>query len=229
MTLILFDIDGTLAASSEADNRSYAAAFQKTFNLPEPSTDWHDYLHVTDVGILQELVEPQRGTPLEQADVDAFEENYLRILEKEYAAAPEGLQEVPGAKAILDLIADREDLTVAIATGGMRRTALYKLSCIGVDGEALPGGFANDAISRADIARTAMKRAGYTNGDVVYVGDGAWDAATSAELGMRFVGITRESCADRLQRHGATVTIEDYSAPERFFDAVERATVPVVT
>ena len=108
----------------------------------------------------------------------------------------------------------------------MRRTAHYKLSRIGIDGAAVPGAFANDALSREGIAQRAMAAAGGGFRDIVYVGDGRWDATTSAALGMRFIGITHEASEERLREAGAEVLLPDYRDPEAFFEALTRATVP---
>ncbi|MBX7259910.1 MAG: HAD hydrolase-like protein, partial [Candidatus Hydrogenedentes bacterium] len=202
-------------------------AFLRAFGVPLPTTDWHAYKHVTDTGIIHEVVEPAWGRPVAMSEIEAFESAFLDELMMAFETNPGGFTEVPGACALLNALQKMENVAIALATGGMRKTALFKLSKIGIDGEQLAGGFANDAISRADIARIAAQRTGVQASDIVYVGDGMWDLLTSRELGMRYVGITRESNADRLREAGATALLEDYSDPAAFFTAVETAKVPV--
>ncbi|MCP4644403.1 MAG: HAD family hydrolase [bacterium] len=230
MTLVVFDIDGTLTATCDCDADCYAAAFADVFGIPLPTTDWHVYEHVTDTGVMEEVLMKHRGTSPSPEEIDLFERTFEAKLRAEYAANPGAFGEVPGAKALLDDLAQREGFQVALATGGMRRSAQYKLSVAGIDAQRLPGGYANDSISREGIARHAIAAASNGNGadDVVYVGDGAWDARTSAALGMRFVGITHESCPDLLRATGGTVFIPDYADLEAFYDAVRAASVPVV-
>lgn len=226
MRAILFDIDGTLTATTNADNGCYEIAFEKCFGFPLPTSDWHCYKHVTDMAIVQETME-NTGRP--RASMDAirqFEEIYERELARSFAEHPGGFIEVPGARRILDTLAATGGVVSALATGGMRRTALFKLRQIGVDGARMPGAFANDAISRADIARIAIQRTGVTPDDVVYIGDGVWDVTTAAELRMRFVGICRENARDRLAAAGATTILEDYSDERAVLDAIETAAVP---
>ena len=62
--------------------------------------------------------------------------------------------------------------------------------------------------------------------DIVYVGDGPWDARTSTAMGMRFIGITGDAPSDRLVAHGASVCLNDYQDQDAFFDAVRDAAVP---
>lgn len=226
MTLILFDIDGTLTATNCVDAKCYASAFAAIFGFALPTTDWDVYTHCTDRAILQETVEKQRGTSATPAEVDAFERRFVADLEAEYAVNPTGFAEIPGAKRILEAIAARDGFRAALATGGMRGSACYKMGRIGVDATAMPGGFANDALTREGIARCAIERANGHTTDIVYVGDGPWDARTSAAMGMRFIGITGDASAERLSAHGASMFLQDYSDQDAFFDAVRDAQVP---
>lgn len=228
MRIILFDIDGTLTATTNADNGCYETAFERCFGFPLPTTDWHCYQHVTDMGIIQETM-ANAGRPAASPEaIGRFEEIYEQELAQSFAQHPGGFIEVPGARRLLESLKTTPGVVAALATGGMRRTALFKLRQIGIDGAAMPGAFANDAISRADIARTAIARTGVTPDDVVYVGDGAWDAATSAELGLRFVGVCREYSRDRLVEAGAGTIIDDYADIGAALDAIESAAVPAV-
>jgi beta-phosphoglucomutase-like phosphatase (HAD superfamily) len=227
--IILFDIDGTLTATSRIDNTCYARAFSKTFGREIPSTEWSCYEHVTDVGILRELLDREREAPLSASDIEQFEQNYRRELECAFVRKPAEFRAIPGAREVLRRLSSAADICVGLATGGMRRTALFKLSRAGIDGARMPGAFADDAISRAEIARTAIARSEIEPDDVVYVGDGVWDVRTAAELGMRFVGVSHESDPEGLRMSGATTLISDYSDTQAFFLALETASVPIAT
>lgn len=226
MRIVLFDIDGTLTATTNADNGCYERAFERSFGFPLPTTDWHLYEHVTDIGIVQEVMRNAAKPPAADTDIARFEETYAAELAHAFAAHPTGFLEVPGARRILEHFRCNGKSVAALATGGMRRTALFKLRQINVDGAAMPGAFANDAISRADIALLAIQRTGVTPDDVVYVGDGAWDVATAAELGIRFVGICREYARERLEAAGAEVILADYSDLDAALEAIATAPVP---
>lgn len=229
MRLILFDIDGTLTATSRIDHISYARAFSRTFGREIPSTKWNCYEHVTDVGILRELLDRERDAPLSAHEIERFEQNYRRELEFAFVRRPAEFRAIPGARDALRRLSSATDVCVGLATGGMRRTALFKLSRAGIDGDRMPGAFADDAISRAEIARTAIARSEIEPDDVVYVGDGVWDVRTAAELGMRFLGVCHESNPADLHMSGATTLITDYRDTNAFFHALETASVPVAT
>ena len=228
MTLILFDVDGTLTATNACDAKCYALAFERVFGMPLPTTDWDQYVHATDSGIIHEVMEKLRGSKGTSEEIAAFERAFVEELEKEFAANPGGFNEIPGAKAILAAIHARPGFAAGIASGGMRASACYKLSRIGVDGMALPSSYANDDVTREGIARCAMARAEDPGEDVVYVGDGPWDVRTSAAIGMRFIGVTGDAAPEwtPLYNQGATVCIRDFQDQDAFFRAVESARTP---
>lgn len=228
MTLVLFDVDGTLTATNECDTKCYAASFRKVFAMPLPSEDWNAYVHVTDSGVISEVLEGARGTGVTPEELDEFERVFLRELEAEQETNPDAFAEIPGARAMLSATAGNDGTCAALATGGMKATAVFKLSKIGVDAGSMPGAFANDSVVREEIVKRAIQLAGVDTDDIVYVGDALWDVRTSAALGLRFIGITKESSAERLRAAGATVCLEEYSNLQVFFDAVHTAPVPTI-
>ncbi len=228
MRLVLFDVDGTLTATSRVDNRCFARAFERTFRRPIPTTDWNAYKHVSDVGILKELLEDDPSVRLSEGDIAAFERVYKRELETAFILEPAAFRSVPGARGMLRHVAESVDTVAALATGGMRQTALFKLSRIGIEGASMIGAFANDAVSRTDIARMAIERSGVSPDDIVYVGDGLWDLRTAAEMGIRFIGIAYESSPEHLSSAGATIILSDYENARAVSEALETATVPPV-
>jgi phosphoglycolate phosphatase-like HAD superfamily hydrolase len=230
LTLILFDIDGTLTATGDSDARCYKTAFERTFEIPLPTTDWHHYRHVTDTGIIHEVTEKARGECAGLDEISRFEQMFVEDLKADYARDPRGFAEIPGAAAMLRHVTENTAHHVALATGGMRASATYKLSCIGVDATKMVGAYANDDISRGGIALRALERAvGNANAesvDCVYVGDGVWDLRNARTLGFRFVGITHEYSEERLRGAGASHCVTDYTDLDAFMDAIENARIP---
>jgi phosphoglycolate phosphatase-like HAD superfamily hydrolase len=223
MALVIFDIDGTLTATSDSDVLCYGRAFEKCFGFPPASLDWHDYEHVTDSGVAGEILESARGRFIDEEEIARFEKQFLFEIEQEYASNPEGFREIAGAVKMLEALSLMDEYQVALATGGMRATALFKLAQAGIDGQAYPAAFSNDDIQRSGIVRKAVERSGGRIEDAISVGDGLWDLRTAEELGIPFVGITHESEADRLTAAGATTLVQDYSNLEVFLAALESA------
>lgn len=227
MRLIIFDIDGTLCATAESDAMCYAKAFEQVFGQALPSTNWHDYQYVTDRGVLEEALEWIRGSGPTAEEQKRFEDAFLEEMAMVHTENPEAFQEIPGALAMMKTLLQREDLRISLATGCLRRSALFKLDKIGLDARDIPGGFACDAHSRVDIVKKSIEEAGSHIEDRVYVGDGVWDVRTCGALGIRFVGVTEQSDAARLKAHGAGVCVENFADLERFYAALDSASVPV--
>lgn len=226
MQLIVFDIDGTLTATNASDAECYTCAFESVFGTLLPTTDWRTYRYSTDSGIIAEIVDYAQGRQVTQEEIEAFEAAFTEELKAAHRTFPAGFAEVPGARSILEQLKNTDGVTVAIATGGLRKPALFKLAAIGIDGNAFPAGFANDSYERVEIIRHAIRRAQTETRDIVLIGDAPWDVRAAAIIGARFIGITWESSEQRLLEAGATVTLNDYANPDAFFEAVRAAGVP---
>ena len=117
---------------------------------------------------------------------------------------------------------------MGLATGGWRASAMFKLGRSGLLVTHLPGGFADDDLSREGITSVARRRAESEAGRkaerVVYVGDAVWDVKNAASLGLPFVGIAKAARADRLRAHGARIVLDDFADAAAFADALDRAT-----
>ena len=61
MKLVMFDIDGTLTHTNEADDRCFVRALADVFQFQEVDADWSKYPCCSDSGILQTLFESRTG------------------------------------------------------------------------------------------------------------------------------------------------------------------------
>ena len=107
---------------------------------------------------------------------------------------------------------------MAIATGGWRRSARFKLECAGIPHEGLGAAFADDAHPREEIIRIATERAASRSGAEIdalgrrlYVGDGLWDLKAAGSLGIDFLGIAEGDRASLLREAGAPCVLPDFS------------------
>ena len=226
MRTLLFDIDGTLALTAEADGPCFADAYQAVFHHAPESVVWEDYAHVTDWGILDESLGNTRGRSSTRAERAAFEDAYRAAWEVAQNANPAACEEVPGAAALVAEIVANPQTRCGVATGGTRAAAQFKLSAVGIDPNHLPGAYANDSISRSSILLNALRVLGARPADVVYVGDGGWDVQTCRTLGMPFIGIAAETSADMLQSAGANAVMANFADRDAFWSAVECAVPP---
>jgi phosphoglycolate phosphatase-like HAD superfamily hydrolase len=192
--LVMFDIDGTLVDSMRVDAHLYVRAVRETLGGDVYIDEtWRPYVHVTDSGILDEiLVQHRFPEPLDPLRAEV-KRRFVELVRGHLEAGTSVLREVRGATALLRDLRARPDVRVAIATGGWAETALMKLAAIGVSVEGIGFASSSDAHARTKIMELAAERAlrGAVPATRTYLGDGAWDQRASAELGLRFIAIGR--------------------------------------
>lgn len=190
----MFDIDGTLVDSMRVDSHLYARAVRETLGGDVYIDEtWRPYVHVTDSGILDEiLVQHRFAEPLDELRAEV-KRRFIELVRGHLDVDAAGLREIQGATALLHDLRARSDVRVAIATGGWAETALMKLAAIGVSLDGIGFASSSDAHARTKIMELAAERAlrGAVPATRTYLGDGAWDQRASAELGYRFIAIGR--------------------------------------
>jgi phosphoglycolate phosphatase-like HAD superfamily hydrolase len=190
MHLVMFDIDGTLVDSAGFDAELYVEAVRSVLNV-SISSDWSCYEHVSDSGILEQLLRDTRldGEPKELAA--RVQQRFVALVGDYLRRAPGAVREISGAKRLVERLLELPGVRVGVATGGWEPTALLKLAHVGIDVARLGFASGSDACARTDIMRLAAQRAlrGATYGRATYFGDGVWDQRASAELGYDFIAV----------------------------------------
>ena len=206
MHLAIFDVDGTLTDSCAVDDALYTDAVQEVLNIRIDSS-WARYRHVTDSGILNELLD-LHGVPGNRAEIVIDVKN--RFVNKMRGHIERhSLREIPGAKVLLDTLRRQDLVAVAIATGGWLETATLKLQAVGIDPTLVPMATGSDSSDRCEILQIAVNRA--SNGRpaerITYFGDGEWDWNAASDLGYEFIGVgskvTHHNVVPDLKNHAA--------------------------
>jgi phosphoglycolate phosphatase-like HAD superfamily hydrolase len=189
MHLIMFDIDGTLVDSAALDADLYCAAVRDVLGV-EVDRTWASYAHVTDSGILDELIRAS-GSRRPEHDASLVERAFVDSVRNRLEGEASGVREVRGARRLVTELLKCRSACVAIATGGWRETALLKLRHVGIDPDALTVATASDARERTRIMQIAEQRArrSVAYSRRTYFGDAAWDLRASGDLGYDFVAV----------------------------------------
>jgi phosphoglycolate phosphatase-like HAD superfamily hydrolase len=233
MRLILFDVDGTLTGTVAVDDRCFVQAFADVFGVSGFSTDWSGYEHATDAAITREVLWRAWGRDATRAEIDMHRERFLLLLEEARFHDPGSYGATSGAAELLRALAADRDCAVAIATGGWRATAAFKLAAAGLSEltGGLPWGTAEDGLSRDEILAAALARSkvryeqtGFSR--IVLVGDAVWDVRTARRLGLAFLGVGAGETADRLSAAGAYQVVADFADLDGARRALETAAVP---
>ncbi len=194
MNLLMFDVDGTLIHSIEYDRACFMRAVSTTMGFSIVDSDWENYEHVTDSGILDELVRRNYGRRPTEEEIYLVQERFLIELDSAFARHPCLARPIEGAITFFSKIRSTPDIAVSIATGGWEKSCRKKLDNSGILVDGIPLASADDAISRIDIMNASLSKAGnvYQQSDfksVTYVGDGNWDLKASMVLGWNFIAI----------------------------------------
>ncbi len=190
MHVVMFDIDGTLVDSAGFDSELYAEAVESVLGV-EIDSDWARYEHVSDSGILDEVLS-RLHPPEEHAALAArVQRHFVALVREHLERRAETVREIAGAKRLFERLCAIRGVRVAIATGGWEPTARLKLAHVGIDVNRTGFASSSDAKIRTDIMRLAAERAlrGDTLARATYFGDGAWDLRASAALGYDFVAV----------------------------------------
>ena len=182
---VMFDVDGTLVMSDEFDGNCYLEAVYEVLGHCL-DTDWMKYTYVSDAGILdQHISENGLHAKREKIHADvkgAFVEKIANYLKDSPA------QQVPGASKFINGLRQIENLSLSIATGGWKETALMKLESADIDVVGIPIASSNNHFSRTEIMKIAeVKAVGKNSIPCTYFGDGEWDKKACEELGFNFV------------------------------------------
>ncbi len=186
MQSVILDVDGTLVNSYEVDADLFCRAVTEAIGPVEIRADWGDYVHVTDRGILDQILR-DNGLSRDAGAHAGVRTRFGELLKAKFRVAPCG--QIPGAGVMLAELREAPGLQIGIATGGWSNTAAAKLTSADLDVNGLPLASSDDHHARIEIMKSCAKRLDESGRPPVYIGDGEWDQKACAELGWAFVGI----------------------------------------
>jgi phosphoglycolate phosphatase-like HAD superfamily hydrolase len=184
---IVFVIDGTLIESMAVDSALYFSSISAVLGSVEFRENINDYDHVTDNGIIAQIME-DNGLPLESNAIDSIRSMFVAGLNA-YIETDGPFPVIPGAIQFIDKLRISKGHDVAIATGGWRLSALLKLETSGLNVKGIPVLSCDDSPSRTEIMRIALSKLGNEYESVTYFGDAEWDKRACENLGWEFVAV----------------------------------------
>ncbi|HUJ27021.1 MAG TPA: HAD family hydrolase [Myxococcales bacterium] len=217
MKALLFDLDGTLTSGKGGGSRALGRALhtrpQAVEELRKMRLDG-----MTDRGIARILIAAEKDValPIEQRlklvqepEIDAVLERYLEQLAIEVQQRP--YEPLPGVAELLPRLQPKALL--GLCTGNLARGAELKLSSAGLWGFWKCGGYGSDAEPRAEIVRTAWRRAqqlGATG--ALVIGDTPRDIMAAHDAGLPACGVaTGRFSTHELAEHGAEIVLADFA------------------
>lgn len=218
MNLVVFDIDGTITDSVKVDDECFIKTYADLFGLDLKNVDWSDFKHVTDWGLTVNIFKKHFDRGPSKAEVLEIKKHFLALLKSRESE----IKEIDGALNILKLLKQERDFVVALATGGWKETAHFKLNSIGFDLGDLVFVSSNDHFDRSTITSMAIAKSSNKYGKrsfekTTYVGDGLWDLRTSKAMGINFIGVDFHQ-NNQLTSAGADHVIYDFTNTTQFLE-----------
>jgi phosphoglycolate phosphatase-like HAD superfamily hydrolase len=217
MTVILFDIDGTLLSTGGAGRLAMETALRKTFGL-DTIRDGLPYSGRTDRCIGYDLLRTH-DLPVNEATWQQLQRAYLAELP--FALRQRLVRILPGIDALLSTLTQRADVALGLLTGNLRAGAQVKLGHFGIDHLFPFGGFGDDHFDRDDVARLALADARrhlgrpVTGHDCWVIGDTPLDVRCARAIGARVLAVaTGTHHADELAASGPDLLLENLADPE---------------
>jgi phosphoglycolate phosphatase len=170
----------------------------------------------TDAWILNDAA-LAHGIPSDSPNLSRFRDAYLRHLAIELekaGVARKGL--MPGVRELLDALAPREDVYLALLTGNYEAGARLKLEYFDLWKYFPCGAFGDDAPHRNVLVPKALTTVEACGGpafaaeDTIVIGDTPLDVACAAHVGARSLAIaTGSHSVEELRAAGADVVLQD--------------------
>ena len=212
--VILFDIDGTLVLTGGAGGRAMTRAFEELFAVPDAFRSI-PMPGRTDAWILSDAA---AAHGVAHGELARFPDLYLAHLatELEKPGLRKGI--MPGVRPLLDSLAPRSDVYLALLTGNFEGAARVKLEYFDLWRYFRCGAFGDAAPDRNRLLPEALTRIRECGGpdvgpaDVVVIGDTPLDVACAAAAGARSIAVaTGGYDIDALRGSGADVVFRDLS------------------
>jgi phosphoglycolate phosphatase len=179
MRLVLFDIDGTLLTDRGASREAFGGALEAVYGY-DGDLGRYDFSGRTDPQIAH-MVLRDAGHSAEAVDanLERLWKLYLEGLQRN--ATPGRVKVMPGIPELVDTLARRDDVVLALLTGNIEPGARLKLGGGDLNRYFPFGAFGSDSADRTQLPPVAIRRANehrgmhFSGADVVIIGDSIYD------------------------------------------------------
>lgn len=187
MRLVIFDVDGTLVDSQADIVAAMDAAFAAQ-GLPAPARA--AVLGIVGLSLPQAMARlaPEAPADVQARLVEAYKDSYMGL---RAAKGPASSPLYPGARAMLDRLAGRDDLLLGVATGKSRRGLDALIEAHGLRGLFVTEQVADHHPSKPHPAMVlaALSETSVAAGDAVMVGDTTFDMDMARAAGVAGIGV----------------------------------------
>jgi phosphoglycolate phosphatase-like HAD superfamily hydrolase len=226
MTLLIFDIDGTLTDTKDVDDDCFISAFFDEYKIELKNIDWSIFNNVTDYGLFIDIYNSSFNRNPTEADRLNFQRRFFEYLNNKLKSNPGKFKSVNGASNFIKYCLDYTNYKIAFATGGWHYSANLKLQAANIFNVGIPISSCDILFRRQDILLEAIEKSKHhyktqTFDKIIYFGDGVWDYKTTCELEIEFIGvdITQNK---KLEKLGVENILNDFADIVKVLSTVEK-------
>lgn len=219
MSLLLFDIDGTLLLSGGAGIRAMTRAFETVFGVADAFAN-ADVAGRTDTFLVSNAL-ARAGIDDTPEAHERFRAAYVELLHDEIKRPPQGrCGLMPGVEPLLPVLRQQDSLHLALLTGNFERAAYTKLGHFGIDHFFEWGVFGEESSDRNELAHVARRRAeeraipARSVERAIVIGDTPHDITCARAIGARVIAVATGNYSVA-QLGDADVVLSDLSDAER--------------
>ena len=217
MTILMFDIDGTLSTSQGAGTQAMTRTFQQLWGI-DNALKGMNFAGRSDSWIVP--------TALSNHDRDCSPEDLARFIDHYVPHLGDAVEErnsrlCPGVLPLLEALT-KENVTLGLGTGNFRRAAEAKLRPFGIWHYFIDGGFGDDHPDRTQLLAAGLERLRRhsTDGaDAVVIGDTSHDIEAGHAIGAKVVAV-RTGYAQPGDLDEADIVLDDLSNLEASLSAL---------
>jgi phosphoglycolate phosphatase-like HAD superfamily hydrolase len=222
--LVMFDIDGTLL-KTRVEDFFFETSVCEWLSIKSIDRHWASYEHVTDAGIAAELYRRTKGHEPSKKDLSNFSEIFFEKWKNRLDVDPTACVPTEGVEKFLSRLRTLTNISMAIATGGWKKTAELKFEHCGMQISDLAMATCDDSHSREEIMELAYDRGCQKVGvsefqRSVYFGDGEWDFEAARHLGFDFIGINNSNRREAIMKSGGKHVFDDFTDDTRLIDLI---------
>jgi phosphoglycolate phosphatase-like HAD superfamily hydrolase len=218
MKLIIFDIDGTILDSVNADDKCFIQTFKDLYQIDLTHADWNDFKNVTDSGLTIEIFEKWFNREPKEEEIETIKSHFKILLEDNV----ERFTEIEQSLRFIELLSVQPNFEIGFATGGWKETAELKCNSVGLNLSNYIFKSSNDHYNRGKIiefvVNEALSQHSITEFEsITYFGDGLWDFKTTQVLEINFIGVDFKNNRG-LTNFGAEKVIENFIESENILN-----------
>lgn len=212
MTLLFFDIDGTMVDTCGSGRAAFINALHSVFGWSD-SIDYIQFTGATDLDVLRRICN-RNECELTEDEVARFFEQLPRELEK--TILQNETTALPGVTELLSRLGEYPNVIIGLITGNIESCARIKLQAAGIRHHFILGAFGHEHGDRDEIAKLALRRAEDLLGPEqciaasYLIGDSPSDISAAHAIGAHAVAVaTGRPNATELVAAGADTVLED--------------------